>query len=133
VWDQLTDPRSREAIDVAEQYADGTAPRKVLVAAHRAALSAAREAGSRPLAQPSQAVAKACRPNNPAGGMQEALVILSGGPQTPLAPFLAAAIHDVLDHRLFRPVPFSPDWRSDTVVALARTMYEYRAGTWQVG
>src|SRR5262249_23393503 len=42
IWDQLTDERSRGAVELAESYADGLADRKALVTAWRAASGPAR-------------------------------------------------------------------------------------------
>ena len=44
VWDLLTDPRSREVVEVAERYAHGKATDKELAAARDAASAAARDA-----------------------------------------------------------------------------------------
>ena len=46
VWDLLTDERSRNAVEVTEQYIDETATSEVLEAARSAAWSAARSAAS---------------------------------------------------------------------------------------
>src|SRR5690348_1969368 len=42
VWDLLTDPRSRAAVEAAERYADGRADRRELAAARVAAIGAER-------------------------------------------------------------------------------------------
>ncbi|MBM3981002.1 MAG: hypothetical protein FJ304_12090 [Planctomycetes bacterium] len=39
--------------------------------------------------------------------------------------FQVALLRDIFGNP-FRPVTFSPSWRTDTAVALARTMYESR-------
>lgn len=49
----------------------------------------------------------------------------SGEPGYPSLPELVTLLRDVLGNP-FRKVSFSPDWRTDTAVLLARQMYESR-------
>ena len=128
-WDKLSDPRSREAIEVAERYCDGEATRKSLAEAHRAATVAYREARARRTSAhiPSWAVSKATRPNNPMGAMLETLCAISGGEDNPWCGELAVMIRDAFGPRLYRQVAFDPCWRTSTVMNVASTIYEERA------
>ena len=59
---------------------------------------------------------------------QEHRMAISTRTIAPLVPFVAVQcriIREVFGN-LFRPVTFSPDWRTDTALSLARQMYESR-------
>jgi len=126
LWKDLTDPRSRRAVEIAERYSDGDATRKELSAANRDATAAFREARGTPSSQPTGAAVKASRPNNLQGAMIETLVHISGGRDNPWEEALHSMIHDVFDNRFFRIVRLEPGLRTSTVTALALQMYESR-------
>src|SRR5262245_20984992 len=76
VWDQMTDPRSRAAVEEAERFCDRQTTRKALTESQRAAATAYREARGTPARDPCWAASKASRPTNPIGGMLEALTVI---------------------------------------------------------
>jgi hypothetical protein len=128
VWDKLTDQRSRTAIEEAERYCDGETTRKALTAAHRAAVTAYREARrGTPARNACWAASKASRPTNPTGGMDETLTIISAGEDNPWHDLLLGMIRDAYGPRLFRSVPVDSAWLTSNVVALARGIYTDRA------
>jgi hypothetical protein len=49
----------------------------------------------------------------------------AGADLAPTRRFAASLVRDIFGNP-FRPVTFSPEWRTDTTVSLARTMYEAR-------
>lgn len=104
IWDQLTDPRSRTAIEQAERYCDGETTRKSLTDAHRAAVTAYRETRAKRPRAACWAASKASRPTNPTGAMVETLTIISAGEDNPWNDMLLAMIRDVYGPRLFRSV-----------------------------
>ncbi len=60
-----------------------------------------------------------------------ALLFLAFEPKTPTYPWVPPELHDIellreVHGNPFRHVPFSPAWRTDTAVTLARQMYEAR-------
>jgi hypothetical protein len=148
IWPLLTDERARNAVEVAEQFADGLAD--------AAELAAAREAASelwlRPVAVPWTAAEAAVRAVR--WSTDETLA----GPQSPglgdcasVAAAKAASgmtrpgrgadkiYYQVLHNEQrtqagllrelfgpvpFRPVPFDPSWRTASVRSLARGIYE---------
>lgn len=134
VWDLLTDERSRTAVELAEQFADGRAGKQELIDAHRAAIGAhvewcRTEDTWRTFAM--RAAAFAAASNNFAVDA--------------MAPKVANdAAHGLLpDSRLseeegqcqllrdlfgnpFRPVPFDPAWRTPSITDLARAIYDQR-------
>jgi hypothetical protein len=127
VWPQLTDPRGRRAVEVAEQFADGTASdedrRRARLEVHRAVGAAI----GRVLSTAVRAAYDATDPNAgfaataSVGGMT--LGRIAGTPFQ--RPSHADLLRDIFGNP-FRPVAFSPDWRTDTAVTLARQMYESR-------
>jgi hypothetical protein len=139
VWSGLKDERSRAAVEMAERYADGNATQGALREAFVAATAAVAD----------------CRDFSPFSEYQAIGAFLSAArcitesatkvPMNEDACEVAShvwsfAIKDELGrsdrgqcsllHELFgnpfRPVTFAPEWRTDTVVTLARTMYESR-------
>jgi hypothetical protein len=144
IWDLIPDTRWREAVGVAEQYADGEVGDK--------RRSTTRTLIERPMGLDSQmermAVQAATLANNKAMG--RGLIFLGVGTVFGFAARQARGIIDTRPCRVedlpayqheqaveaellrdtfgnpFRPVVFSPSWLTDTAVALARQMYESR-------
>jgi hypothetical protein len=135
IWDRLPLPVFREAIEVAEQYVEGTAPTEAL----------------------SEVKGRASMIGMPDRAKPEELEWWRGNLGTndsPLFVVLAATTHPEMMPRIertnawadgaralrahlprlfrevfgnpFRPVAFSPEWRTHTAATLARQMYESR-------
>jgi hypothetical protein len=134
------DPRAVALIEASEQYADsgpdGSACWKAIVAARegvRALIREAEQAGRAELSQLWAAYAVYSVSN--AAGLKVGSVFRCVDSATDAAWKLMAPaprscdhlalIHDVFGNP-FRPVTFSPSWRTDTAVSLARQMYETR-------
>ncbi len=143
LWDHLPDARSRDAIEAAEKYADGEIDKKALARARRAATSAARAAPEPPhgpglnwndsglnwapedaaqvlvnLSAYDNFVACTARCGAAAANLGIRSSVEEEVEQAKL-------LRDIFGNP-FRLITFSPDWRTDTAVSLARTMYESR-------
>ncbi len=153
----LADNRSREAVEVAEQFADGRASAEALEesrenaadasgAAHRAATSAGWPAGAWVTNAAANAAYGACghwqnwaddvRLFDAHDWTARALAgpSASGEPGDGGEPDGAAREQRVNSQLFrcifgnpFRPVVFDPSWRTETVIALARGMYDTRS------
>ena len=135
IWPHLQDPRLRNAVEMAERFADGQAKAAELQAAGTAATIF--EGGMvlsehDPRAQANTAVAlavstTATKPYSAAFGMTVFPLPLAGyrGSEKEANALLCDLLRDIFGNP-FRPVTFSPSWRTDTAVALARGMYEAR-------
>jgi len=131
-WDLLTDERSRRAVGVAEALADGAAGPDELAAAKTGAAAAYRLARRRTgprahrhsLAAPLAAQAVAGR----AAFDPYETELLRGAQDRKEKVERTARAHLVREvfGNPFRPPAFSPAWRTDTAVAVARQMYEAR-------
>jgi hypothetical protein len=137
IWHLLPDERSRRAVEVAEQYADGRANRDDL----RDALQASQEAyGGMPHSRLKTAAgaailtARSATGGNAAGYAATAtayegdgVVISRRGPE---AAVQASMLRDIFGPVLFRPLPpISPAvlaWNGGTVARLAAAVYEER-------
>ena len=138
IWDEIADARCRAAVEVAERYADGQAD------AHE--LSAAGSAVSRFRAECDEArrldaaagpfrwvvpVLYALRPTPlPTEAIGQARPAPRDGESTDERYARARArnvalLRDILGNP-FRTVNFSPEWRTDTVLALVAQMYDSR-------
>jgi hypothetical protein len=134
----LTDPRSKEALPVAERFADGLTSAAEMEAVFQPACDAAGEA-SRYAIDPADGtplpswaaawvVAKAVIATSDSrgedaffgavDGVRFAKMAL-GNPPTPL-------LHDIFGNP-FRPVSVDPSWLTSTVLVLARGIYDDRA------
>jgi hypothetical protein len=137
VWAWLLDPRSRKAVEVAEQFADGLATEDDLRAAREAALQLFSEPGE-PL--PREPHWKMYALPAEAAGMDEsiidALMHVSSAtawskvdtPEAVSQPeerAQAELVRDIFGNP-FREVEFNERWRTDTTQNLARQMYESR-------
>ena len=150
-WGAMPDPRSRAAVEVSERFADGRADADELRAAAwraagaeyavdekeeryrreqkgiRAGWLGAEDAVEFPtVTEPGRVRAMLAE----ARAAASAAALAAGSPlaffhEVPkwLQPF--SVIRDVLGNP-FRPLAFSPDWRTPTAVALGRQMYEGR-------
>lgn len=132
IWDLMTDPASREAVEAAERFVDGEIGKAELGTARNAAK---RVAGRRPVGR--------LAPQHCAAMAASMVTLQSLGDSGRTAAAIAAtATHDakirnVTDEKRlqtpvfrdifgnpFRPVVFDPSWRSESAVALARTAYD---------
>jgi len=118
----------RDDVDLAERFADGQATETELAAAHRrvndlacAHYADTKEREIRRWAE-MVAVANAVRLPADAG---DAVWNLNRAAQRGIALNMVALLRDIVGNP-FRPVVFSPEWRTSTAVAIARGMYESR-------
>ncbi len=126
-------PRYLDVVDVAERYAGGTAARAELLAARKVLRQAVQEQRAT-TAQYRNLVASVVAEltKDTVEGfeymMQRAEATLKKAPGIKIRTekvLLSAYVRDVFGNP-FRPVTFSPSWRTDTAVSLARTMFESR-------
>ncbi len=141
-WHLLTDPRSRAAVDVAEQFADGLCGGEELFSTGQAATRAADEqppntrtwalaeaaswvAASWPIhAVARQAAERAAwvantAPRGKQGRLGRAERRLLGSTQ-------ATLLRDIVANP-FRPLSIDPAWQNPTVRSIARAVYDQRA------
>jgi hypothetical protein len=136
----VTDARSRALVVAAERYADGLAVAEELAAAELAALEAREEAKGLVVVGAGVQLPPYCLHTfaelsdnehpQPAWGFALAATLMPRVVQATAAHgpedrAQAALVRDIFGNP-FRPVAFSPAWRTDTVVALARQMYPSR-------
>jgi hypothetical protein len=122
IWDRLTDERSRNAVEVAEQYADGPVDHKALKSAWNAASLAERLAG---WGSPLRAATEASHPASSvvASAANAAAWAVDGqrvwsDPRTREGLAQADLVRDLLGNP-FRRVPFLAAWRTPDVAELA--------------
>jgi hypothetical protein len=151
VWDRLPDPRSQQAVETAERFADGTASAEEMGVTRRSAEEARREAGLEgrwPSAEwavlalahapdwlPDRwpCVVSVTTQSRAAAGHRAQLVgrnrrerkrnYIRGGEAEAAAQ--AALLRDIFGNP-FTPVPFDPSWRTSSGVSLAQQMYTSR-------
>ena len=126
-WPLLADERSRQAVEVAEQYADGIVNGRGLRFAFSCAADAFAYAASAHTAD-AQAAAGAANAARPEAGYYARYVT----PRKEHPGFL----RDLFGPLPFRPATVSPAWRTPQVVALAQAAYDERelpAGTLDAG
>ena len=115
----LLNPRDRAAVEAAERYADRTGTIEEMLAAHSGTLfSSVASFGVSTPQVPDANVWAVWR--SVTGRIHEA-----GGKWRPAVNAVTGIIRDIFGCR-FRPVAFSPEWRTDTAVSLAQQMYESR-------
>lgn len=133
-WPSLADGRSRAAVEVSEQFADGLAAASRLAEAHDAANAAIREMPERLRESPAflacsaaAAAASTAYPKDASIAASNALIEASdwedGAAETRVLH--ADLLRDILGNP-FRRVRFEPSWRSEDAVLLAKAMYEAR-------
>ena len=120
-WESLTDPASRAAVTVAEKYADGEAPPQELKMVRRAAYTQWRFPN--PMAAWHAADARA---RDGACAAAESVAPRHGAGRDECGMRLQCDFLRCIFGNPFRPVTFSPDWRTSTAVTLARQMYDAR-------
>ncbi|WP_315854157.1 hypothetical protein [Gemmata palustris] len=148
-WDLLIDERSREAVRVAEEVADGRESEDALDAAYRRAWDAVPQLPSDRYAHVSAARAAGrtvqndndawyasdltvnetfgvyCDLREEEGSSDDERAYLQWVGEAETKRLLSGLLRDIFGNP-FRPVAFSPSWRTSTVLALASQMYESR-------
>jgi hypothetical protein len=146
VWDLLTDPRSRQAVEAAEAHAEGSLTAAELEAACEAAdavvnewtrerdypWAIARSEDTNPLERAAKA-ARACAwssaPHAARGAAFNAAAAERAAALEPPAPGARNVQCDLLRDLLgnpYRPVVIQPAWINPTVRAVAQTIYDER-------
>jgi hypothetical protein len=115
IWQRLSDGRSRQAVDVAERYADGKASAYELQAAREAADSADKSVADRTAAW------VAFSATDPSA-FDAARYVANVSP----SPDSGNLIRDLIGNP-FLPATVDPSWLTSTVVALAQSVYDERA------
>jgi hypothetical protein len=127
-WDQLTDARSRAAVEVGERFADGLATQDELTRAHQAALAVLEPLGTAPPETPAGAAEAAASPLPSAAAVLSAWGYSVGHRRSPEGARLAALLRDLLGNP-FRPRNLDPTWlawNGGCVAKLARRIYDER-------
>jgi hypothetical protein len=146
-WPTMADGRSRRAVETAEQFMVGMATDEQLAEARREAEAACDEAYSAESARPREACSME-KYSESLGAAIAVRAIVHGYTQNVIAKVRAAlafhgevrdsarseslfidlstAIRDLFGNP-FRPATLDPDWRTSTVLALARGIYAERA------
>ena len=141
IWGLLIHPATRTAVEVVERYADVGVERFELVEAAKGArlasglahedaepFASAADPGPASYEMAAHAAYKVAYPARPVGWqlMREAAeAARDASGRLSEAAEQVALIRDIFGNP-FRPVTFSPSWRTDTVVTLARQMYDAR-------
>jgi hypothetical protein len=153
IWHLLSDERSRTAVEIAERHADSLADGSQLVRACEDAFEANRDVRTtEPQSDAADmAACVACDAawsdqdlrTSPTGDEFSGVVDAAHCTASAIAyaaydaardpsrarkaeeKAIANLVRDIFGNP-FRPITFSPEWRTDTAVALARTMYESR-------
>jgi hypothetical protein len=140
IWPLLTDERSRQAVEVAERFADGLASATDLDIAHREARKAASQANAAIMEVPvsqrtppwklwkgAEAVVHASAPRGTADAAEDAADASFVGLKQLAKEERAqcALVRDIFGNP-YRPVTADPTWRTLAAVALARSIYDER-------
>ena len=122
VWPLLVSKSSRRAVELSEQFADGLVSAATLQTVRTSAHSAWARAGPASENAAAELAHHVCRLDPTM--LRESRGYIHHGTEygliLPVAP-----LRDTFGNP-FRPVSFSPEWRTDTAVSLARAMYESR-------
>jgi hypothetical protein len=130
-WEEITVPAAREAVALAERFADGAVSKKEVERAYDDLRAAPHGSGSGTLAMiwPTSAQMPAAvyqflrqaTPPEPSGWDGEKI----RERYRALTASQAALFRDIVGNP-FRPITFSSSWRTDTAILLARQMYKER-------
>jgi hypothetical protein len=131
----LTDDRARAAVAIAERFADGLASeaelKKARTVANRAKYPELNESGLgnagyylHCMVTEIARLDRAFRPGVVCDFAGSTVREANGNPRNEYAA-QTALVRDIFGNP-FRPVTFSPSWRTDTAVSLARQMYDAR-------
>ena len=129
VWRRIPNPVCRQALEVAEQYADREVKNATRQQAHRAARALCRPGVS---ASVSLASFVTHGPRythvDASGAAQRAIFAITGKPAAKVAERATQAevCRDIFGNP-FRPVTLNPAWRTSNVTALAQAIYDERA------
>jgi hypothetical protein len=126
IWPQLRDPRSRTAVEVVERYADGEASEDERVDACITANAADVIGVNGDAAQ--AAVHAAMMSHHLYISYESAFSVLLRllcADEKDASEQMENVIRDIFGNP-FCPITFSPSWRTDTAVTLARQMYDSR-------
>lgn len=123
MWGQLTDGRSRRAVEVAERFADGAAEEGERLAAARAAEHATWDLGG---GSAPDAAHLACLAVDPGVGVDPLAAAGSVAHDPDRTREFAGLVREVFGNP-FRPLLLEPAWLTPTVVSLSRAAYEERA------
>jgi hypothetical protein len=130
VWYRVTDPRSRQAVETCQRYADGDASDAELLAARRQGHSAWYETASADPHSPADHAAAGAFMTANEKLIQRLGVawhfIRAAPDQEREKTAQVAVIRDIFGNP-FRPVPSEPSWLTSTVVTLAAGIYEEKA------
>ena len=130
VWAALGDARLRKAVRKLEAFADGPSDPRLLRDAYNTANAVYHEtyAGRGGPSAAACTVLCATYPDpfgSLFGNLDAALHEARGMTPGAIKRLEADLVRDIFGNP-FRPVAFSPDWRTDTAVAIARQMYDSR-------
>jgi hypothetical protein len=134
IWNLITDPRCRQAVESAARFAEGTLTEGELRAAERDASSAcdlSRREKSEVAAYAEYAARDAAMPSSAELAAQRACnyAYVAAGDAPDAGPEHDAQCHllrDIIGNP-FRPVTIDPTWLTPTVVSLAAGIYSERA------
>lgn len=129
IWAKLPDDRCRRAVEVCERFAEGSATSSELEAAHEGAEAAFNEYSGREETA-AAAVSAACYPSDllelvASTARQSAWMVWPRERRRAEHQWQCQIARDLFGNP-FRSIVFSPMWRTDTVVTLARGIYESR-------
>jgi hypothetical protein len=140
IWQLLADKQFREAIEVAERYADGDTTKKQLEAlhnrCHKLASTPLRNTRTDPMTSTAEIAATDCLRADPVeaamyGAWYAALAeartdSANGRAWKVVRAEQATLIREIFENPYRWPLTLDPEWLTSTVVALARQMYKSR-------
>lgn len=131
LWDHLSDARSRHAVELSEEFADGLVTKTVLDEVERNARQAWYEIATNRIDSPAEhAAAGAFMSANTTGIFQRLGIVWrfahAAADRLAEKAIQTAILRDIFGNP-FRPITVDPRWRTETVVGLARGIYDERA------